>query len=332
MVSFQGRLAAGLARRGVEVTYNLQDLPYHAILVVGGTRQLAGLWRARRRGIRIVQRLDGMNWLHRLHRTGWRHFLRAEYGNALLALIRSRLAHQVVYQSQFAQDWWERRYGSTLAQASVVYNGVDLEEFNPVGPGSPPDDRFRLLMVEGSLMGGYEWGLQAAVSLNSRLAERLRSASQPLLHRQVELMVVGRVQPRVRAAWETQTNPPIRWEGLVSLERIPEIDRSAHLLYSADVNAACPNAVIEAMACGLPVVAFDTGALPELVGETAGRLAPYGADPWRLQMPDTDSLARVAMDLLTDLETYRRAARQRAEALFSLDRMLDGYLEALLGG
>ena len=67
---------------------------------------------------------------------------------------------------------------------------------------------------------------------------------------------------------------PILWAGTVSRERIPEIDRSAHLLFSADLHPACPNSVIEAMACGLPVVAFDTGALNELVLGDSGRTCP----------------------------------------------------------
>src|SRR3989304_5421058 len=72
MVSFSAKLSAGLAARGIQETYDLADRPYEAVLVIGGTRQLVGLRRAQRHGLPIVQRLDGMNWLHRRPRGGAR--------------------------------------------------------------------------------------------------------------------------------------------------------------------------------------------------------------------------------------------------------------------
>jgi glycosyltransferase involved in cell wall biosynthesis len=357
MVSFQHKLATGLEQRGIGVCYDLEDWPYQAVLVIGGTRQLAGLWRARRRGARIVQRLNGMNWLHRLGRnrkgedggrvlpggsipevnlranlTGkgfrLRHYLRSEYGNWILATIRNRIAQHLVYQSEFARNWWERVHNKSATPSTVVYNGVDLDIYSPQGAETRPIGRTRILLVEGSLMGGYEAGMDAAVGL----AERLQTDYTRELVGPVEIMVVGRVQPELQNHWNQRTKVHLYWAGLAPRERIPEIDRSAHLLYSADVNAACPNSVIEALACGLPVVAFDTGALPELVSEEAGRITPYGGDPWRLDPPDIDGLSQAAMEVLSDLERFRSGARQRAEQAFSLDRMVDGYLQALLDG
>ncbi len=66
VTSFQAKLSAGLAVRGIQTCYNLGEKPYDAVLTTGGIRDLARLWRARRDGVRIVQRLDGINWLHRL--------------------------------------------------------------------------------------------------------------------------------------------------------------------------------------------------------------------------------------------------------------------------
>lgn len=329
MVSFQHKLTAGLAARGIEVGYDLDDAACAAVLVVGGTRQLSGLWRARRRGIPIVQRLDGMNWLHRRRHTGLRHFLRAEYGNWLLAFIRARLATSIVYQSQFARQWWERVYGPTPVAHAVIYNGVDLNSHNPEGHHSRPADRYRLLLVEGSLMGGYEMGLENAVQLTEALAKRLTVAHSQLsagADGGVELMVVGRVSPELRKVWEARANFPICWAGLLSPECIPEIDRSAHLLYSADVNAACPNSVIESLACGTPVIAFDTGALPELVADGAGKIVPYGGDPWRLEAPDIPVLAEAALEILDNQTRFRAAARTRAEVMFGLEKMIERYL------
>jgi glycosyltransferase involved in cell wall biosynthesis len=144
-------------------------------------------------------------------------------------------------------------------------------------------------------------------------------------------MVAGRVSSEIQAACQAKSRVAIQWAGLVPREQIPALDRSAHLLYSADLNAACPNSVIEALACGLPVAAFATGALPELVTQDTGRLVPYGSDPWKLGPPDLPALAAAAGEILNDQPRFRKGARQRAEAAFGLDQMVDRYLDVLLG-
>jgi glycosyltransferase involved in cell wall biosynthesis len=321
MVSFHGKLVKGLAKRGIEVCFNLADQPYAAILVIGGTRNLPGLWQARRRGVRIIQRLNGMNWIHRKRRTGWRHYLRAEYGNLILSMIRSKLATRIVYQSKFSQQWWERVYGIDRIPWQVVYNGVDLESYSPNGDGIPPQDHTRILLVEGAIGGGYEWGLETGI----KMAERVKLASQ----RDTRLMVAGRVDDSVKLEWIGKTNIQVDFLGNVPAEKIPELDRSAHLLYAADINAACPNSVIEALACGLPVAAFDTGALPELIAQDSGQLVSYGGDPWKLDPPNIEGLAQAAIRIINNKPKFDAAARLRAEEVFGLDQMVEGYLKAL---
>jgi glycosyltransferase involved in cell wall biosynthesis len=321
VTSFQARLTAGLASRGIQTCNNLAETPYEAVLLTGGVRDLPGLSRARRRGVRIVQRLDGINWLHRRLHTGPRHYLRAEYGNRLLAFLRSNVVTQVVYQSEFVHGWWQDQFGPERVPSVIIHNGVDLSVYTPDGPHERPADRFRLLLVEGSLQGGYEAGLGTAMDLAEQLAKEFP----------IELVVAGRVSSAIQAAYQKKSHVPIRWAGMVPSEQIPTLDRSAHILFSADINAACPNAVIEALACGLPVVAFATGALPELVTGDSGRLAPYGGDPWKLERPNLPALVNAAAEILQNNERFRRSARQRAEEGFALDQMVDRYLGVLLG-
>ncbi|MQC27033.1 MAG: glycosyltransferase [Chloroflexi bacterium] len=321
MVSFRAKFSSALQARGISITHELNDESCDAVLIIGGTRQLLALYRARQRGIPIVQRLDGINWLHRRRWTGPRHYLRAEINNWILKTIRARLATHIVYQSEFVRQWWQQNYGPAPVGHSIIHNGVDLKAFSPAGPEKPPKARFRLLLVEGRLDGGYELGLASAVALAQTLRDQYAF--------KVQLSVAGRVSPRLRARWDRKTKQPIEWLGEIPNDQIPALNRTAHLLYSADLNAACPNAVIEALASGLPVVAFDTGALKELVTPAAGRLADYGGDPWKLEAPDILALAKAASEILGDLANFRRNARAHAEFAFSLEEMTNAYLKAL---
>ena len=318
VASFRLKFEAGLKARGFDVTNNPDDAS-DAILVLAGTRELLRLRRARRRGTRIVQRLDGVNWVQRVRWTGVRYHIRAEYGNAALAFIRNRFADRVIYQSQFIRKWWEDWYGAARVPAAVILNGVDLQAYSPSGAQERPTDRVRILLLEGSLRGGLDSGLFHAVAVAEKLSERQR----------VEVFVAGGVdESALRDSQSDQLR--VKFLGILPREQIPFLARSAHFLYSAEVNPPCPNSVIEALACGLPVAGFDTGSLRELVGADAGVLVPYGGNPWQLDQPNVPALAEAVDAILSDQPRFRLAARARAESTLGVDGMVDAYLKVLL--
>jgi N-acetyl-alpha-D-glucosaminyl L-malate synthase BshA len=79
-------------------------------------------------------------------------------------------------------------------------------------------------------------------------------------------------------------------------------------------------AALEAMSCGVPVIATTVGGLPEVVedGKT-GFLLPLG---------DVDGMSRACLALLADRQRhaeFRRAARQRAVALFDTSLIVPQY-------
>ena len=317
MASFRLKFEQGLHSRGIDVTHDL-DEDADAILVIAGTRFLPRLWWARRRGIRVVQRLDGVNWVHRVKWSGLKYTVRAEYGNFMLSFIRDYLADKVIYQSQFIRKWREDWYGVAKAPATVIINGVDLQTYTPTGEHERPTDVYRILLLEGSLARGLNSGLFHAVSV----AEKL-SAKYPM-----EVAVAGVVDETTRSKLKSKV--PVKFLGTVPRAEIPKLARSSHLMYCAEVNPPCPNSVIEALACGLPVIGFDSGSLKELVTEDAGCIVPYGGDPWKLETPDISTLAVAAGKVLTKQDLFRAAARRRAESAFGLDQMVESYLKVLL--
>jgi len=323
MVSFQAKFIKGLKERGIPHTFDLNHPGNTAVLVIGGTRHIWQLWRAKRRGVKIIQRLNGLNWLHKVKKMPLPAVIKAELNNQTLAFIRRHLANQIIYQSEFSRDWWQREFGKITKPISIAYNGVDLSQYTPQGPENPPGDHFRLLLVEGHLTLASGQGLETAIRLTKTLKQDHGLT--------IELTVVGDVDDALKAhAHSLGPDLWITWKGILPPSLIPSIDRSAHVMFSADLNAACPNSVIEALACGLPVVAYDTGALKELVQENSGAVVPYGANHWQLEEPEIKPLADTSAKILSNNKPYRHAARRHAEKTFGLDVMIESYLEVLV--
>lgn len=185
--------------------------------------------------------------------------------------------------------WWNE----PPPEARVVPNGIDLAlwPFRAQGDGSA--------VWLGRIVPNKGTGLAARAA---------RIAGVPLL-------VLGAVEDR--AYFEAEVAPHlgggVRYGGHLEGAALAEaLGRASALLFTPMWDEPFGLAAIEAMATGLPVAAFDNGAVREVVGP-CGAYAPAG---------DAEALAGA---LRRAMGMSRRAARARVEARFTLDAMIAGY-------
>jgi glycosyltransferase involved in cell wall biosynthesis len=119
-----------------------------------------------------------------------------------------------------------------------------------------------------------------------------------------------------------------RIQFLGQCRNVPEILASTDLFVLPSRTEALPNAVIEAMAAGLPVVASDVGGIPELIA--------HGTSGWLVPPGHSDALADAIVALLDDSALARKlgaAAADRVSREFGFGRLVDRmerlYLEAI---
>ena len=98
---------------------------------------------------------------------------------------------------------------------------------------------------------------------------------------------------------------------------------AADVLLYPSIADNCPLVVLEAQACGLPVVAFKTGGIPELVThQITGYIAEYqNAKDLRRGLEYILSLER------QPVETMHHKAIQKINNGFTVEKMADQYLQ-----
>lgn len=159
--------------------------------------------------------------------------------------------------------------GVDSSRAHVIYNGVDAAAFHPADKaaarrelGVDADERLLLFIGNLKLAKGCVDLLEGFI----RIAE-----AQP----RATLVFIGggeaRAQMLERVA-ERGLGKRVRLLGKVDHRLLPGWLAASDLLCLPSHNEGVPNVVLEAMACGVPVVASTVGGIPEVVPEFAGLL------------------------------------------------------------
>jgi len=307
--SFQTRFEKELNDRGWEIIYKGEDKKPDLIFVVGGTRHLFWLLQMKSRRIPILYRLDGISWLHRKKKVGIKLFLLAEYRKIMSKLIHGFIADKIVYQSDFVQRWWNQSSYRKRKHTSIIYNGVVL----PQDSGDANSSfKHKLLILEGNI--DYT---PYSVDLMNELVSKLS--------REIDIELYGNFEFTENI---NKIDSSIKYHGFLPRNQVYGV-MIGSIYLSLDINPACPNTVIEALACGAPVVAFDTGSLKELVPPEAGIIVPYGSNPWELAYPDVDALIEAILKIKGNYLWYSTNARKVAEARYSITDMTEKYLEVI---
>ena len=318
---FSRKLAREFARQEIRITHNrLRGAQAALVFSVSWGDwffRLCRLW-----GVRTVLRVDGfmlpIYFDNRPQPSGFQErSLNASAMKLNYRMQRDLLqADHVVYQSVFCKEMADSHLYNRRERFSVIHNGVDLDLFRP---GRRHNGRLRLLAA-GSLR--HEYMLGTVLPVFARLWH----------HHDLELHVVGTMGQVCRQQLTdfSENNPEaserIKVIGAIDNDDMPHYMRQADVLLHPRLGDWCPNVVVEALACGLPVVCGSWGGASELVG-SAGVIVT--TDKWSYGQEFEEGMVTAVATVLSSLDDYRSRARQRADAEFDIRSVAQEYALAM---
>jgi starch synthase (maltosyl-transferring) len=204
--------------------------------------------------------------------------------------------------------------GLPAAKLTVISNGIDLEAVDARSPADLQDlgiasGRQAIICVSRmDRQKGIDWLLDHAPALLQRLPDH-------------ELVLVGEgpyfqsAQRKVKASRLADRVHLLGWR-----DDVLEMMKAAHLFVLPSRWEGMSNALLEAMACQLPVVAMDVEGVREVVGPgSAEQVAPLG---------NSEEFLKRVVALAESPQRARRLGQQNRRHVaehFSLQRVNDAY-------
>ncbi|MCC7359375.1 MAG: glycosyltransferase [Anaerolineales bacterium] len=203
-----------------------------------------------------------------------------------------------------------------IVEARVIPNGLDLCRFRP---GDRAAARSRLGLPADALILLFTAN---HIQLNrwkdyATLRQALEQVAAAELDRPVHLLALGDAGPAEKLGRATLTFVPFQADPAVVAAYYQAADVYVHSAHADTF----PNSVLEALACGTPVVATRVGGIPEQVSE--------GVDGYLIAPANAAELAAGVLRLLGDADQragFGRAAAAKAHRLYDGAQQADAYL------
>jgi glycosyltransferase involved in cell wall biosynthesis len=278
---FLRALARELESRGLDIEPQRISAGTPACLFNSFNFDFARLRRFSGRGARMVHRVDGPVGVYRGFDDGT---------DERIARINAELADATILQSRFSLDA-HRELGIELRDPVVVPNAVDPAIFHPPAEREPLQGR-KIRLIATSWSDNPRKGGDALTWLDRTFDDT-----------RYEVTFAGRA---------SATFERVRVVGPLDSHALAELLRTQDVYVAPSRDDPCSNALLEALACGLPAVYRRSGGHPELVGEGG------------LPFTEDDELADVIERLVPELD-----ARRAAISLHPISWVADRYLEVL---
>jgi sugar transferase (PEP-CTERM/EpsH1 system associated) len=237
--------------------------------------------------------------------------------NIVLQKYLWSLANQVLSVSEIHRRKVTDIVGFPHERIKAIVNGVDTEKFSP-RPAIKKDMRAKLGLKRDSLCIGTVGSLRTVK--NQMMLIRVCKTILPHFD-QVEVLIVGEGSLKTELIQEVSTlgfAEKIHFSGIKT--NIPEIMNTLDIFVLPSLSEGMPNTVLEAMSCGVPVIATSVGGVPEVIeDEETGIL---------IESQDEDALAMALKELIENQEKRLHLGiegRKRVLSKFSLERMVSEY-------
>lgn len=314
---FIKKFQVGMEKRGHEVFFEYRpDYDYIFAIVVCYPRYLIQAKLTKRK---IIQRLDGMFYYTT---SGW-NYLRLNFP---AWIIRKFFSSYTIYQSRYSQYSVEKFLGKKKNEKySLIYNGVDIDKFSPAAEN-----------IKNKLQDNPEQQIFITASKFRRndqiipLVEALKKYHEKYTEN-FKFLIIGEFTGKIKNLPQKYSSAPyLKFTGKIKNEDLPGYLRSADCFLITHLNPPCPNNVVEAMAAGLPICGVADGAMKEITepGKNSLLIPAFGDAFWKERTYDAGKFADNLALIMKNQKTYSRNSRQIAEKRFSLDAMIDKYIEA----